>query len=59
MKETYVTELDDKMAQITEIAKQKLSITDPTAMEIHALDETIDRLSKYHNRKQMLDTYVL
>jgi len=59
MKETYVTELDDKIAQITEIAKQKLSITDPTAMEIHDLDETLDRLHKYHGRKNMLDTHIL
>ena len=40
MKETYFTELDHKIAQITEIAKQKLTNTDPTTMDIHDLDET-------------------
>ena len=59
MKEAYVTELDDKIVQITEIAKQKLAKTDPTAMEIHDLDETLDRLHKYHGRKNMLELYVL
>ena len=58
MKEAYVTELDDKIAQITEIAKQKLAKTDPTAMEIHDLDETLDRLYKYHGRKNMIQTYI-
>tara|TARA_B100000945_G_C20366336_1_gene589816 strand:+ start:157 stop:336 length:180 start_codon:yes stop_codon:yes gene_type:complete len=59
MKETYFTELDDKIVQITEIAKQKLTNTDPTAMDIHDLDETLDRLCKYHGRKNMLELYVL
>lgn len=58
MKEAYVAELDDKIAQITEIAKQKLAKTDPVAMEIHDLDETLDRLHKYHGRKNMIKTYI-
>jgi len=28
-------------------------------MEIHDLDETLDRLHKYHGRKNMLELYVL
>ena len=59
MKETYFTELDDKIAQITEIAKQKLTNPAPTTMDIHDLDETLDRLHKYHGRKNMLELYVL
>ena len=59
MKETYFTELDHKIAQITEIAKQKLTNPDPTTMDIHDLDETLDRLHKYHGRKNMLELYVL
>lgn len=54
----YLKEIDDKIEQLTNIAKVRLEQEDLTAMEEHNLDDTLDRLHKYHGRKNMIETYV-
>ncbi len=55
----YLKEIDDKIEQLTNIAKVRLEQEELTAMEEHNLDDTLDRLSAYHNRKTMIKTYVI
>ena len=38
--------------------KHRLEQEDLTAMEEHNLDDTLDRLHKYHGRKNMIETYI-
>ena len=54
----YLKEIDDKIQQLTNIAKVRLEQEDLTSMEEHNLDDTLDRLHKYHGRKNMIETYV-
>ena len=55
----YMLETDKKIKQLTKIVRENLKIKNPTVLEQHELDETLDRLHKYHGRKNMLQEYVL
>ena len=47
-----------KIKQLTKIVRENLKIKNPTVLEQHELDETLDRLHKYHGRKNLLQEYV-
>ena len=55
----YMLETDKKIKQLTKIVRENLKIKNPTVLEQHELDETLDKLHKYHGRKNMLQEYVL
>ena len=55
----YMLETDKKIKQLTKIARENLKIKNPTVIEQHDLDETLDKLHKYHGRKNVLREYLL
>lgn len=60
--EKYLENIDLKIQQLTEIAKEKSQNpyleNEFSIMEEHILDDVLDRLHKYHSRKQMIDKYL-
>jgi hypothetical protein len=60
--EKYLKNINLKIQQLTEIAKTKSQNpylkNEFSIMEEHALDDVLDRLHKYHGRKQMIEKYL-
>ena len=60
--EKYLENINLKIQQLTEIAKTKSQNpyleNEFSIMEEHALDDVLDRLHKYHGRKQMIEKYL-
>ena len=60
--EKYLDNITLKIQQLTEIAKTKSQNpyleNEFSIMEEHALDDVLDRLHKYHGRKQMIEKYL-
>ena len=60
--EKYLENINLKIQQLTEIAKTKSQNpyleNEFSIMEEHALDDVLDRLHKFHGRKQMIEKYL-
>jgi|TARA_B110001454_G_scaffold171831_1_gene162742 hypothetical protein len=60
--EKYLENINLKIQQLTEIAKAKSQnpyLKDEfSIMEEHAFEDVLDRLRRYHGRKQMIEKYL-
>ena len=60
--EKYLENINLKIQQLTEIAKTKSQNpyleNEFSIMEEHTLDDVLDRLHKFHGRKQMIEKYL-